>query len=103
MKWENIPMDFFTGLPTSKGYDSIFIVMDMLTKIAHLFCVLCKENSAKDIAHVFMKVFFLYYCLPQQIICDRDLKFNSNFWRSIFEVRGMQLSFSTLYHSQIDG
>ena len=102
MKWENISMDFVTGLPTSKGYDSIFVVVDMLTKVAHLFLVY-KDNFAKDIAHVFMKGVFLYHGLPWQIISNRDSKFTSNFWRVIFEATRTQLSFSTAYHHQIDG
>ena len=63
MKWENIFMDFVTGLPKSKGYDSIFVVIDMLTKMTHLFLVR-KDSSTKDIAHVFMKGVFLYHGLP---------------------------------------
>ena len=47
-------MDFITELPRSKGYDSIFVVVDLLTKMAHLFPV-HKDASAKDIGHVFMK------------------------------------------------
>ena len=74
MKWENIPMDFVIGLPKSKGYDSIFVVIDMLTKMTHLFPIQ-KDSSAKDIAHVFMKGVFLYHGLPQRIISDRDSKF----------------------------
>ena len=58
MKWENISIDFITSLPLSKGYDSIFVVVDMLTKVAHLILV-HKDASAKDIAHVFMKGIFM--------------------------------------------
>ena len=67
MKWENISMDFAMGLPKSKGYDSIFVVIDMLTKMTHLFPT-HKGSSAKDIAHVFMKGIFLYHGLPQRIL-----------------------------------
>ena len=102
MKWENISMDFVTGLPKSKGYDSIFVVVDMLTKMTHLFPV-HKDDSAKDIAHVFMKGIFVYHGLPRRIISDRDSKFTSNFWKAIFEATGTQLSFSTAYHPQSDG
>ena len=49
MKWENISMDFVTRLPTSKGYDSIFVVVDMLTKVAHLFPI-TNNSTAKDVA-----------------------------------------------------
>ena len=87
MKWENISMDFVTGLPSSRGYDSIYVVVDMLTKMIHLFPVR-KDASAKDIAHVFMKGIFLYHGLPRRIISDRDSKFTSNFWRAIFEATG---------------
>ena len=74
MKWENISMDFVTGLPKSKGYDCIFVVVDMLTKMAHLIPI-HKDATAKDIAHVFMKGVFLYHGLPRRIISDRDSKF----------------------------
>ena len=102
MKWENISIDFVTGLPTSKGYDSIFVVVDMLTKVAHLFPIR-KDNTAKDVAHVFMHGIFLHHGLPCRIISDRDSKFTSNFWKAIFEATGTQLSFSTTYHPQTDG
>ena len=95
-------MDFVTGLPTSRGYDSIYVVVDMLTKMIHLF-PMRKDASAKDIAHVFMKGMFLYHGFPRRIIFDRDSKFTSNFWRAIFEATGTQLSFSTAYHPQTDG
>ena len=102
MKWENISMDFITSLPKSKVYDSIFVVVDMLTKMCHLFLV-HKDATTKDIAQVFMRGVSLYHGLPQRIISDRDSKFTSNFWRAIFEAIGTQLSFSTAYHPQSDG
>ena len=67
MKWECISMDFITGLPMSRGFDSIFVVVDMLTKVAHLFPVR-KDYSAKDVAHVFMQGVFLHHGLPRRII-----------------------------------
>ena len=62
---------FVTRLPKSKGYDCIFVVADMLTKIAQLFLV-HKDATAKDIAHVSMKAIFLYHGLPCKIISNRD-------------------------------
>ena len=56
-------MDFVTSLPKSKGYDCIFVVIDMLTKMTHLFPV-HEESLYKDIAHVFMKGIFLYHGIP---------------------------------------
>ena len=102
MKWECISMDFITGLPKSHGFDSIFVVVDMLTKVAHLFPVR-KDYSAKDVAHTFMKGVFLYHGLPRRIVSDRDSKFTSNFWKSIFEATGTQLAYSTAYHPETDG
>ena len=80
MKWENISMDFVTGLPTSKGYDSIFVVFDMLTKVAHLFPIK-KDSTAKVVAQVFMHGIFLHHGLPRRIISNRDSKFTSTFGR----------------------
>ena len=102
MKWEYISMDFITGLPSSLGYDSIFVVVDMFTKMTHLFPVK-STASAKDIAFVFMKGIFTYHGLPQRIVSDRDTKFTSNFWQALFSATGTQLAFSTAYHPQTDG
>lgn len=62
------------GLPTSRGFDSIFIVVDILTKVAHLFPV-SKDYLAKDIVHVFRQVVFLHHELPRCIILESDSKF----------------------------
>ena len=94
-------MDFVTGLPKSQGYNSIYVVIDMLTKLVHLFLVR-KEASAKDIAHVFMKGVFMYHGLPCRVIFDQDTKFASIFWRAIFKTTKTKLSFSTTYHAQTD-
>ena len=74
----------------------------MLTKVAHLFPV-WKDYSAKDVAHTFMKGVFLHHGLPRRIVSDRDSKFTSNFWKSIFEATGTQLAYNTAYHPEIDG
>ena len=74
----------------------------MLTKVAHLIPVR-KDNTAKDIATIFMKHIFVYHGLPRQIISDRDSKFTSNFWKALFEATQTNLAFSTAYHPQTDG
>ena len=103
MKWEFISMDFVVSLPTVQGgYNSIMVVVDMLTKVAHLIPV--KTNfKALDIARLFIKEIFKLHVLPRRIISDRDSLFTSQFWRAIFEAIGTQLCFSTAYHPQTDG
>ena len=102
MQWECISMDFITGLPMSRGFDSIFVVVDMLTKVAHLFPVR-KDYSAKDVAHVFMQGVFLHHGLSRRINSDRDSKFTSNFWKALFQATGTKLAFSTAYHPETNG
>ena len=103
MKWECISMDFVTSLPIVQGgYDSIMVVVDYLTKVAHLIPV--KKNfSTSDIARIFIKEIFCLHGLPKRIVSDRDAKFTSNFWTSLFKGIGTQLNFSTAYHPETDG
>ena len=103
MKWECISMDFITGLPTVQGgYDSIMVVVDMLTKVSHL--ILVKTSyTASDVARVFVKEIYRIHGLPKRIVSDRDAKFTSKFWTSLFQAIGTQLCFSTAYHPQTDG
>ncbi|MCO5575354.1 hypothetical protein L7F22_029154 [Adiantum nelumboides] len=102
MKWECISMDFVTGLPTVAGYDSVYIVVAMLTKVAHLIPVKT-TYTASDIIRVFIKEIFRLHGLPKTIVSDRDAKFTSKFWTSLFQAIGTQLCFCTAYHPQTDG
>eukprot|EP00253_Pinus_taeda_P010631 PITA_10631 len=102
-KWEVISMDFITGLPkTKRNNDSIFVVVDKLSKAAHFIPVQSTYRAAQ-IAHIFMQNIFRLHGLLKDIISDRDVKFTSAFWKTLFAELGTQLNFSTAYHPQTDG
>ena len=91
MKWECISMDFVTRLPSAQGgYDSIMVVVDLLTKVSHLIPVKT-SYTASDIARLFVKEIYRIHGLPKRIISDRDAKFTSKFWTSLFQAIGTQL------------
>eukprot|EP00253_Pinus_taeda_P005316 PITA_05316 len=96
-------MDFIIGLPKSKkGNDSIMVVVDKLSKSAH-FIPVQSTCRAAQVANIFMQNIFRLHGFPKTIISDRDVKFTSAFWRTLFEGLGTQLNFSTAYHPQTDG
>eukprot|EP00253_Pinus_taeda_P022056 PITA_22056 len=102
-KWETISMDFVIGLPKSKkNNDSIMVVVDKLSKSAH-FIPVQSTYRAVEVTHVFMQNIFKLHGLPKTIILDRDVKFTSVFWKTLFEELGTQLNFSTAYHPQTNG
>eukprot|EP00253_Pinus_taeda_P010733 PITA_10733 len=102
-KWETISMDFITGLPrTKKNNDSIMVVVDKLSKAAH-FIPVQSTYKVVQIAHIFMQNVFKLHGLPKVIISDRDVKFTSAFWRTLFVELGTELNFSIAYHPQTDG
>ncbi|MCO5575331.1 hypothetical protein L7F22_029131 [Adiantum nelumboides] len=102
MKWECISMNFVTGLPSVADYDSVYVVLDMLTKVAHLIPVKT-TYTASDIIRIFIKEIFRLHGLPKRIVSDRDAKFTLKFWNSLFQAIGTQLCFSTAYYPQTDG
>ncbi|GJS97121.1 putative reverse transcriptase domain-containing protein [Tanacetum coccineum] len=78
-KWDNITMDFVTKLPrTSSGYDTIWVIVDRLTKSAH-FLPMRENNSMDKLARVYLKEVVTRHGIPVSIICDRDGRFMSNF------------------------
>lgn len=102
-RWQQISMDFITHLPlTKQGFDAILVVIDSLTKQIHLIATKT-TFCAKDIARQFFDTIFRYHGIPLKIISDRDPKFMSAFWRSLFKMLGTQLAPSTAYHPQTDG
>ncbi|GJW60188.1 putative reverse transcriptase domain-containing protein, partial [Tanacetum coccineum] len=102
-KWERITMDFVSGLPrTPSGYDTIWVIVDRLTKSAH-FLPMKKTDSMEKLTRLYLKEIVCRHGVPVLIISDRDSHFTSNFWRSLQEALGTNLDMSTAYHPQTDG
>ncbi|GJZ43274.1 putative reverse transcriptase domain-containing protein [Tanacetum coccineum] len=102
-KWDNITMDFVTKLPkTSQGYDTIWVIVDRLTKSA-IFTPMRETDPMDKLARIYLKEVVTRHGVPVSIICDRDPRFASNFWRSLQNALGTNLDMSTAYHPQTDG
>ncbi|GJR57492.1 putative reverse transcriptase domain-containing protein [Tanacetum coccineum] len=102
-KWDNIMMDFITKLPkSSQGFDTIWVIVDRLTKSAHFLPI--RENDPLDkLARLYLNKIVARHGIPISIIYDRDGRFTSNFWRSFQKALGTDLSMSIAYHPETDG
>ena len=96
-------MDFVMGLPkTKKGCDSVFDIVDRFSKMVHF--VLCKStNDASHIANLFFKEVVTIHRLSEIIVSNRYIKFKGHLWRKLFKKLGMNLTYISTYHPQIDG
>ncbi|WMV49423.1 hypothetical protein MTR67_042808 [Solanum verrucosum] len=102
-KWERITMDFITGLPrTLKGYDSIWVIVDRLTKSAYFLPVKTTYNGARY-AQIYIDEIVRLHGVPISIISDGGSQFTSHFWKAFQGALGTQVELSTAFHPQIDG
>jgi transposase InsO family protein len=96
-------MDFIVGLPrTRDGYDSIWVIVDRLTKVAHFIPVKTMYTGAK-LAELYMSRIVCLHGLPKKIVSDRGTRFTSRFWGKLHESLDTKLNFSSAYHPQTDG
>jgi hypothetical protein len=96
-------MDFVTALPRSnKGHDSVWVVVDRLTKVAR-FIPVRSTFQAAQYGKIYMREIVRLHGVPLSIVSDRDPKFTSGFWNSLQRALGTEISLSTAYHPQSDG
>nr|GFB24633.1 putative reverse transcriptase domain, ribonuclease H-like domain, aspartic peptidase domain protein [Tanacetum cinerariifolium] len=102
-KWDNITMDFVTKLPkSSQGYDTIWVIIDRLTKSA-IFTPIRETDPMDKLARIYLKDVVTRHGTPVSIISDHDPRFASNFWRSLQNALGTRLDMSIAYHPETNG
>nr|GFA31325.1 reverse transcriptase domain-containing protein [Tanacetum cinerariifolium] len=84
------------------GYDTIWVIVDRLTKSA-IFTPIRETDPMYKLARIYLKEVVTRHGIPVSIISDRDLRFSSNFWRSLQNALGTRLDMSTAYHLETDG
>jgi len=100
--WQHVSVDFVTGLPRSKGYDTICVVVDRLTKQRHL--IPCTTTiTAVELGVLFCDRVFRYHGLPETIVSDRGPQLVSRFWKHLCSCLKIDAQLSTAFHPQTDG
>ena len=102
-RWENITMDFVTGLPrTLGGNNTIWVIVDRLTKSIHFLPM--KVNFFMDrLVSLYVREIVRMHGVFVSIVSDKDPHFTSRFWHSLQKALGTKLSFNTAFHPQTDG
>jgi hypothetical protein len=87
-------MDFIVGLPRSRlGYDSIWVIMDQLTKVAH-FIPVKTTYSIPQLAELYMSRIMCLHGVPKKIVSDRGTQFTSKFWERLHETLDTVIPYS---------
>ncbi|GJW50572.1 putative reverse transcriptase domain-containing protein [Tanacetum coccineum] len=95
-KWDNIMMDFITKLPkSSQGFDTIWVIVDQLTKSAH-FLPIRENDPLEKLARLYLNRIVARHGIPSSIIYNHDGRFTSNFWKSFYKALGTDITIQTL-------
>ena len=96
--WDDVSLDFVLGLPrTSRRHDSIMVFVDRFSKMAH-FVPCSKTADASRVATLFFNEIVRLHGLLRSMVSDRDVRFTSYFWKTLWRRMGIQLQFSLTYH-----
>ena len=102
-KWEELNMDFIVGLPnTSRHHDSIWVIVDRLTKTAH-FLLVHTTHRAEKYAEIYIDQIVRLHGIPRTIVSDRGAPFVARFWEQLQESLGTHVIRSSAYLPRTDG
>jgi len=100
--WEDISMDFITGLPWSDGFNAVWVVVDRLSKMRHF--IPCRDTcTAVELADLFVNHVFRLHGIPKTAISDRGPQFVAAFWTALCKRLKIDKRLSTAYHPETDG
>ncbi|MBW0543464.1 hypothetical protein O181_083179 [Austropuccinia psidii MF-1] len=100
--WICLSMDIITQLPLSNPFDSILVMVDILSKMA-VFIPTMSSITSLDLAHLFIKNIFSKHGIPSTIVSDRGPLFVSSFWTNLCQQLKISRDLSTSYHPETDG
>ena len=100
--WKSIEIDFLCGLPSSRGYTVIMVVVDRFSKMIHLI-PFKKIPDAKETAKAFMENIYRLHGLPKDIYTDRGSQFTSTLWQELMEMLGVKTIIATTDHHETVG
>jgi hypothetical protein len=95
-------MDFIDGLPPSRQFDCILVLVDKFSKFAH-FLLLKHPYTASKVAEIFVDNIYKLHGMPKVLVSDRDPVFTSQFCQAVFCTTGTDLRLSTAYHPETYG
>jgi hypothetical protein len=97
-KWEEIKMDFIVGLARMQaGYDSVWVIVDRLTKVAHFIPVKTTYSGAK-LAEMYVSQIVCLHGVLKKILSYRGSQFTSMFLEKFHESMNTKINFSSPYH-----
>jgi hypothetical protein len=100
--WKSLSMNFIDQLPNSGGFDSILVVVDRFSKMAH-FIPTSTTSTTLDLAKAFISNVWSKHGLPDDIVSDRGSRFVSKFWDTLTSALLIKRNLSTAYHPESDG
>ena len=100
--WQWMESDHIIKLPKSKGFDSIYVVVDRFTKMAH-FIPMTEKVSEEDLIDLHMKNVWKHHGLPLVHLTDQHGNFTSKYVQKMFKALGIEQRFSSAYHPQTQG
>src|SRR5882724_6339084 len=100
--WQIISVDLIMELPQSQGYDAIMVVLDHLSKQAHVI-PMTSDVTASGVAQLFRDHIWKLHGLPEEVISDQGTQVVSSFTCNLSQLLGIKVAALTTYHPQTNG